>query len=51
MANDQRVMYEGFSDKGGHSTEQVQITKDFLNLAFFGGPHVAKCPFQKVWEL
>jgi hypothetical protein len=42
MADDRRVMYDGFNDKGGHSTEWVRITKGFLNLAFAGGRRVAK---------
>jgi hypothetical protein len=37
-------MYNGFSDKGGHSTEWVQITKEFLKLAFVGSRHEASCP-------
>ena len=40
-------MYDGFSDKGAHSTDWVRIAKDFLNLAFTGGRHVAKCPCKK----
>jgi hypothetical protein len=44
MAKDRRTMYNGFSEKGGHSIEWVPIIKDFLNQAFPGGRHVAKCP-------
>jgi hypothetical protein len=47
MTNDQRVMYDIFSDKGAHSTEWVQITKDFLNVSFSGGSHVVKFPCKK----
>ena len=47
MADGRRAMYDGFSDKGAHSTEWVQIAKDFLNLAFTGGRRVAKCPCKK----
>jgi hypothetical protein len=44
MAEDRRAMYDGFSEKGGHLTEQVQIIKNFLNQAFPGGRRVVKCP-------
>jgi hypothetical protein len=44
MVDDWRVMYDGFNDKGLHSTEWVWITKDFLNLAFASGCCVAKWP-------
>jgi hypothetical protein len=37
-------MYDGFGDTGIHSTEWVQITKEFLKLAFAGGHHEASCP-------
>jgi hypothetical protein len=37
-------MYDEFSKKGGHSTEWVEIVKDFLNQAFAGGHCVVKCP-------
>jgi hypothetical protein len=43
-AEDRRAMYDGFSEKGGHLTEQVQIIKNFLNQAFPGGRRVVKCP-------
>jgi hypothetical protein len=42
MVGNPRVMYDRFSDKGGHSIEWVGITKNFLNLAFVGGRCVAK---------
>jgi hypothetical protein len=32
-------MYDRFSDTGKHSAEWVQITKEFLKLAFTGGHH------------
>jgi hypothetical protein len=31
MVEDRRAMYDGFSEKAGHSIEWVQIVKDFLN--------------------
>jgi hypothetical protein len=40
---DRRAMYDRFSDKGAHSTEWFQITKDFLKLAFAGDHHEVKC--------
>jgi hypothetical protein len=43
MAKEKSMMYDGFSEKSGHSTEWVQIVKDFLNQAFAGGGHVTKC--------
>jgi hypothetical protein len=50
MTNDRRTMYNRFSDKGAHSIERVQITNDFLNLAFAGGHHVAKLLRKKCWN-
>jgi hypothetical protein len=44
MADDRRVMYDGFSKKSGHSVEWVRIVKEFLKQAFAGCRHVAKCP-------
>jgi hypothetical protein len=44
MADERRVMYDGFDKKSGHSAEWVQIVKEFLNQAFSGCRHVAKCP-------
>jgi hypothetical protein len=38
------AMYDGFSDTGNHSAEWVQITKEFLKLAFAGGCREASCP-------
>jgi hypothetical protein len=43
MADNQRVMYNRFSDKGAHSTEWIRITKKFLKLAFAGGHRDASC--------
>jgi hypothetical protein len=36
-------MYEGFSDTVKHSTKWVQITKEFLKLAFTGAHHEVNC--------
>jgi hypothetical protein len=44
MTDDRRAMYDGFSDTGKHSTEWVQITKEFLKLAFADGCHEVSCP-------
>jgi hypothetical protein len=44
MADDRRVMYDGFNKKSGHSVEWVRIVKEFLNQAFAGCHRVAKCP-------
>jgi hypothetical protein len=44
MADDRWAMYDGFSDKGAHSTEWFWIAKEFLNLAFAGGHREAMCP-------
>jgi hypothetical protein len=44
MADDRQTMYDGFSDKGAHSTEWFQIAKEFLKLAFAGGHREAMCP-------
>jgi hypothetical protein len=43
MADDRRAMYDRFSKKSGHSAEWVRIVKEFLNQAFAGYCHVAKC--------
>jgi hypothetical protein len=43
MADDWQTMYDGFSDTGKHSTEWVQITKEFLKLAFTGGRREVGC--------
>jgi hypothetical protein len=44
MADERLPMYDGFSDTGKHSTEWVQITKEFFKLAFVGGLHEVSCP-------
>jgi hypothetical protein len=36
MADEWWVIYDRFSDTGKHSTECVQIIKEFLKLAFAG---------------
>jgi hypothetical protein len=52
MADNKRVMYNGFSKKSGHSTEWVQIVKKFLNKTFADGRRVAKClPLHNLSEL
>jgi hypothetical protein len=44
MADEQRAIYDGFSDIGKHSAEWVRITKEFLKLAFASGHREASCP-------
>jgi hypothetical protein len=44
MADERWAMYDRFSDTEKHSVEWVQITKEFLKLAFAGGHHEASCP-------
>jgi hypothetical protein len=44
MAFKRWAMYDGFSDTGKCSIEWVQITKEFLKLAFTGGHREASCP-------
>jgi hypothetical protein len=36
MAEDRRVMYDRFSDKGAHSAKWFEIAKNFLKLIFAG---------------
>jgi hypothetical protein len=43
MADERLVMYDGFSDTSKHSTDWVQITKEFLKLAFAGGHRDVSC--------
>jgi hypothetical protein len=43
MTDEQQTMYDGFSDTGKHSVKWVQITKEFLKLAFAGGRCEASC--------
>jgi hypothetical protein len=44
MADEQQVMYDGFSDTGIHYVDWVQITKEFLKFAFADGRCEASCP-------
>jgi hypothetical protein len=44
MTDDQWAVYDGFSDKGAHSIEWFEITKNFWKLVFTGDHHKAKCP-------
>jgi hypothetical protein len=37
-------MYDGFSDKGAHSVEWLEVAKNFLKLACTGGHRGEKCP-------
>jgi hypothetical protein len=41
------MMYDGFSDKGAHSVEWFEISKNFLKLAFASDCHEAKCSFNR----
>jgi hypothetical protein len=50
MAEDRRVMYDGFSDKGAHSTEWFEVTKNFLKLAFASDCREAKCLCNRCWN-
>jgi hypothetical protein len=43
MAEDRRLMYDEFSDKGAHSAEWFEIAKNFLKLTFAGDHHEPKC--------
>jgi hypothetical protein len=36
-------MYDRFSNKGAHSAEWFEITKDFLKLAFTAGRREMRC--------
>jgi hypothetical protein len=44
MADERLAMYDGFSDIVKHYAEWVQITKEFLKLAFAGGHREVSCP-------
>jgi hypothetical protein len=44
MGEAQRTMYDRYSDTGKYSTEWVQITQEFLKLAFAGGHREVSCP-------
>jgi hypothetical protein len=37
-------MADGFNNTGKHCAEWVQITKEFLKLAFAGGHREVNCP-------
>jgi hypothetical protein len=41
------AMYDGLSDTGKHSTEWVQITKEFLKLVFASGRREASCSYSR----
>jgi hypothetical protein len=43
MVEDRQVMYDGFSDKGAHSTKWFDAAKNFLNLAFAVDRREKKC--------
>jgi hypothetical protein len=43
MDDDLQAMYDGFSDTGKHYVKWVEITKEFLKLAFASGCHEASC--------
>jgi hypothetical protein len=46
--NRRRAMYDGFNSVTlGHSKEWVRVAKQFMDLAFSGGPRVVKCPCTK----
>ena len=46
--NRRRAMYDGFNSVTlGHSKEWVRVAKQFVDLAFSGGPRVVKCPCTK----
>jgi hypothetical protein len=44
MDEEQRVIYDGFSDTDKHFVELVRIINEFLKLAFTGGRHEASRP-------
>jgi hypothetical protein len=44
MVDEQRAIYDVFSDTDKHSIEWVRITNEFLKLAFPGGRREASCP-------
>jgi hypothetical protein len=43
MADNRWAMYDEFSDTSKHSAEWVQITKEFLKLAFASDHHEESC--------
>jgi hypothetical protein len=44
MTDQRWATYDGFRNTDKHSTEWVQIIKEFLKLAFAGGHREASCP-------
>jgi hypothetical protein len=47
MVDEQRAIYDGFSDTGKHSTEWVRIINELLKLAFAGGRRETSCPYSR----
>jgi hypothetical protein len=47
MVDNQRAMYDRFSDKSAHFAEWDWNANDFLYVAFSSGRYVAKCPYKK----
>jgi hypothetical protein len=43
MVDDRQTMYDKLSDKGAHSVEWFEITKNFVKLGFAGGHREASC--------
>jgi hypothetical protein len=43
-ADDQRAMYDGFSEIGAHYVKWFEIAKNFLMLAFASDRREVKCP-------
>jgi hypothetical protein len=43
MVDERRQMYDGFNDTGKHSAKWVQITMEFLKLAFTGSRRELSC--------
>jgi hypothetical protein len=43
-------MYDGFSDKGAHSVEWLEIAKNLLKVAFVGDRREAKCLCNRCWN-
>jgi hypothetical protein len=50
MGEDRWAMYDGFSDKGAHSVEWVEIAKNFLKLAFAGDHREANGLCNRCWN-
>jgi hypothetical protein len=47
MTDKRRAIYDEFSDTGKHSVEWIQITKEFLKLAFAGGHREVSCMYSR----